>query len=996
MPRQTRKKQSVPRERVNGKSPLLGNDEHIELRGVRVHNLKNIDVRLPLGRLTVITGVSGSGKSSLAFDTLYAEGQRRYVESLSSYARQFLERIDKPDVDEVLGICPALAIRQKAGGRNPRSLVATVTEIYDFIRLLFARVGTTFCHSCGSKVEKEHAEHVARKLLQLPSGARLYVLFPLRSLLGPSEGGPPGEEGKETIDRRRRRKTAAQPVLDQTLVGRLRKEGYARLLIDFQVTDLNHPALPYGRTIDDDWYVVVDRLSLSQEIHSRLIDSLETVLREGNGRGAVFLLKEPGTVAETWAETLKSKSLQIRPEGILYKFSEQYECSACGIVYQTPEPRLFSFNSPFGACPVCQGFGNTMSWDADLIIPDGNKCLEEGAIDPWTKPAYTHFQDELLLFAESAGIPTDVPFHQLSAEHRRWILDGSEAEGYGGIKGFFEYLESKKYKMHVRVFLSRYRGYLRCQACGGSRLRPEALDVYLGGKRIAEILSLNIRAARQFFQHLTLSAMEREISERLLEEIRQRLDLLIQVGLDYLHLDRLTSTLSGGESQRIQLSTAIGSSLVGALYVLDEPSIGLHPRDSERLIHILYRLRDIGNTVLVVEHDAQIMRAADYLIDLGPGAGEWGGEVLFQGPPDRLPLQGDSLTAKYLQRKKSIPVPKRRPYSADRQITVLGAKAHNLKDIDVCLPLGLLVCISGVSGSGKSTLAHEVLFAGMKRLRGQWKEETGECRGIQGSQLVREVVLVDQSPIGRTSRSNPATYVKAFDEIRTLFASLPEARQRHLLPKHFSFNVEGGRCERCQGTGVEVITMQFLADVEVTCEDCGGKRFRPEVLEVRYKGRNLAEVLDLTVTEALTFFLGEPRILARLRSLEEVGLGYLRLGQSTSTLSGGEAQRLKLCGFLAEGETEGILYIFDEPTTGLHFEDIGVLLKAFDRLLQSGASLLVIEHNLDVLKSADWIIDLGPEGGDEGGFLVGQGTPEAICRIEESHTGRFLKRHMEL
>ena len=987
----------APESRSQSRPPAAGPEtrEFIELHGVRVHNLKNIDVKIPLNRLTVVTGVSGSGKSSLAFDTLYAEGQRRYVESLSAYARQFLERIDKPDVDEILGICPALAIRQKTSTRNPRSTVATVTEIYDYLRLLFARAGITLCRQCGREVQKDHSEKVAGRILELPAGTRFYVLFPLLQLLGaaadsPPEEAPPPVEKKST---RGRKKQPGGPVLDPALAEKLRSDGFARLFHHFQVIDLSDPSAVTRRPLDDGSFVIVDRLAVGEEIHSRLVDSLETALREGNGRAAVFLLSPDG-IPEAWAADLGSRSLLSAPEGILYRFSEQHQCDHCNLVYESPEPRLFSFNNPFGACPECQGFGNTMTWDVNLVVPDFSKTLREGAIDPWTKPAYQPFQEEFLAFAQDAGIPLDIPFSDLSEEDRRLVFQGSEEDGFPGVKGFFEYLESKKYKMHVRIFMSRYRGYTRCKACGGRRLRPEALDVYVGGRNIADLLAMNIRQALQFFRGLSLTPMQREIAERLLAEILHRLDLLDQVGLDYLSLDRLASTLSGGESQRIQLSSAIGSSLVGALYVLDEPSIGLHPRDSQRLIQILYRLRDLGNTVLVVEHDRQIMNSADYLVDLGPGAGRAGGEVLYQGPPDRIPAAGASLTGLYLQGGKSIPVPARRRPCRDKYLEVIGARAHNLKNLDLRIPLGLFVCLSGVSGSGKSTLAHEVVFAGWKRLRSQWHEEVGEHRAMHGAALLSEVILVDQSPIGRTSRSNPVTYLKVFDEVRAIFAVQPEARQRHLQPKHFSFNVEGGRCDTCQGTGVEIISMQFLADVEVTCEECKGKRFRPEVLEVRYKGLNLAEVLDLTVAEALRFFAGSPKITSRLQTLEDVGLGYLGLGQSTTTLSGGEAQRLKLCGYLTEQNAGDVLYIFDEPTTGLHFEDIGKLLKTFDRLIEAGASLLVIEHNLDVLKSADWIIDLGPEGGENGGCLVAEGTPEELALAEHSHTGRHLREHL--
>lgn len=928
----------------------------IRVRGARVHNLKNITCEIPLGSLTVITGVSGSGKSSLAFDTLYAEGQRRYVESLSAYARQFLERMSKPDVDEITGLCPAIAIHQKPLTRNPRSTVATQTEIYDYLRLLFSRIGRTYCLACGVEVKRDTPESIADEVLGLPTGTRFYVLFPLPSSSGNGRRASRSGTGEPTV----------RAIQGQLLS--LMQRGFTRFYVENQVYDLTGverlPIEALQRVS-----VLVDRLTVDPTIRSRLIDSLEVCYREGGGEAEIVILDDPPRRR---------------------RYSESLSCADCGRSYPSPDPQLFSFNSAYGACPTCQGFGNTITLDLNLIIPNRRLSLREGAIEPWTKPQFAWAQDELMEFCERIGIPVDVPFEELSPLHQRWIIEGKGR--FGGVRGFFDWLETKKYKVHVRVFLSKYRGYNTCPTCQGSRLRQEARAVRVGGKSLPDVCAMTIAECARFFQQLSLTDYERTISERLRWEITERLRFLIGVGLDYLTLDRLSSTLSGGEAQRIQLATNLGSSLVGTLYILDEPSIGLHPRDTDKLIAILKNLRDIGNTVVVVEHDPEMIRAADHVIDLGPGAGELGGDVVFQGPVEELLRSPTSLTAKYLRGEMTIPVPRYRRPPGDKKLIIRGARANNLKSLDVTIPLGLFVCVTGVSGSGKSTLVYDVLYANLMKQRGQWDQPVGAVTSITGGEHLKEIILVDQSPIGRTPRSNPATYVKFYDGIRDLFAATREARSRGLTPGHFSFNMPGGRCDACEGKGTVTVEMQFLADIELICDECKGTRFKPFVLDVRYKGKTIHDVLNMTVHEAMQFFADYPRIQKKLAVLEDVGLGYLRLGQSATTLSGGEAQRVKLAAHLAKGESERTLYIFDEPTIGLHFDDINKLLGAFRRLLAAGASLLVIEHNLEVIKSADWVIDLGPEGGERGGSLVAEGPPEHIARVPHSHTGRYLAR----
>ncbi len=963
----------------------------IVVRGARVHNLKNIDCQIPHNRLTVVTGVSGSGKSSLAFDTIYAEGQRRYIESLSAYARQFLERMEKPDVDEVEGIAPAVAIRQKNSTRNPRSTVATATELYDYLRLLFARVGVTFCPQCGEVVRKDNVDEIADRVLALDAGRRFYVLFQLNSGVSSSAG----VASHSPVPRKGRAKRVAvaapatephahprggassQPMPpDDSLKPRLaslRQSGFNRLYQQGKVYEFSTPEslleIDFARPV----YILVDRLAVAGEVRQRLIDSIELCYRESGE-----------TILEFVSSDSSDAPLRLR-------FNERFECKKCQTVFQEPEPSFFSFNNPYGACPRCQGFGNTIDFDLDLVIPDKNKSLSEGAVDPWTKPRYRTFYNEMRRLARSHDVPVDVPYYKLTPEQRRWVIDGDDE--FEGIRGFFEYLERKKYKLHVRVFLSRYRGYALCPDCLGGRVRREALNVRVEGKSITDVCRMSIQETYRFFNELRLTPFQAKVADKVLEEIRSRLRYLYKVGLEYLTLDRLASTLSGGESQRIQLATSLGSNLVGALYVLDEPSIGLHPRDTNRLIEILGSLRDLGNTILVVEHDPEMMRHADKILDLGPGAGEHGGRVVYEGDLAGLKADAHSLTGRYLSGELEIPVPSERRTPGKKWLRIRGARQHNLKSIDVDIPLGLMVCITGVSGSGKSTLVHDVLYNALLSRRGV-AAPRAEYERIEGDQQVADLVLVDQSPLGRTPRSNPITYIKAFDAVRELFASTPEARKRNFSPGHFSFNIPGGRCETCQGDGTVTVEMQFLADVELICEECRGRRFKPTVLDIRYKGKNVYDVLQMTVKEALTFFSSVPKITHKIRLLEEVGLGYLRLGQSATTLSGGEAQRVRLGAYLAQQTSENTLFLFDEPTTGLHFDDISKLLAAFRKLIEAGGSVLIIEHNLDVLKTADWIIDLGPEGGDDGGYVVAAGRPEVILKHPSSYTGKYLARYL--
>jgi excinuclease ABC subunit A len=925
-------------------------NDFIRIRGARVHNLKNLSLDIPHEKLTVVTGVSGSGKSSLAFDTVYAEGQRRYVESLSAYARQFLERMEKPDVDEIDGIAPPVAIRQKNTTRNPRSTVATSTELYDFLRLLWARAGRTYCPDCGIYVERESVDQVAAKLLALPEGSRWYALFPVKA-----------EKNTEAL---------RDHLFD------LRKQGFNRLYQEGRVFEFSTPESLLDIDFTKPVFILADRVAISPNARQRLVDTVEICYRQAGE--AIF---EPAGGGE-----------RIR-------FDEKFACKKCGKTFLEPEPSLFSFNNPFGACKRCQGFGNTIDYDMDLVIPDRSKSIADGAVDPWTKPQHTWNVADFKQ-ASKGKVRMNVPIMDLKEAERAYLHDY--------VRRYFQEVERKKYKVHVRVFLSRYRGYTLCPECEGSRLRAEALWIRVGGKNMAEVVRLNIEEAAAFFKGLELPKEDSVIADRLLVEIRQRLKFLNDVGLEYLTLDRLSATLSGGEAQRIQLATCLGSRLVGAAYVLDEPSIGLHSRDTGRLIGILKELRDLGNTILVVEHDPDVMRAADHILDLGPGAGENGGKVVFEGSYEQLNRDtGPSLTSRYLRGEmKTSHFSERRKVNPKRVIRFLGAQSNNLKAIDVNIPLKMMVAITGVSGSGKSTLVHDVIFKTLQdRLSreapaGGQPEEWGvapekiTCRKVEKAELLTQVILVDQSPIGRTPRSNPVTYIKAFDVIRELFASTTDADRRGYTSGHFSFNIPGGRCETCQGDGTVTVEMQFLADVELVCEDCKGTRFKSSVLDIRYHGLNIHEVLQLTVREALSFFSGTPKLVDKLRVLNDVGLGYLRLGQSATTLSGGEAQRVKLAAHLAQATSEGTLYIFDEPTTGLHFDDIAKLLDAFERLLRSGASILIIEHNLEVIRRADWIVDLGPEGGEKGGRIVAEGTPEEVAEVNGSYTGMYLREEL--
>jgi excinuclease ABC subunit A len=932
----------------------------IRIRGARVHNLKDISLSIPHNELTVITGVSGSGKSSLAFDTIYAEGQRRYVESLSAYARQFLERMEKPEVEEIDGIAPAVAIRQKNTSRNPRSTVATSTECYDFLRLLFARVGQTFCPNCGTRVRKDTVDEIAARLIALPEGSRWYALF----RVGTAPGAPA---------------QTAQSLRDHLFD--LRKKGFNRLFQAGRTFEFSTPESLLDIDFSKPVFVLVDRLAIGPGLHTRLVDTIEICYREA---GEVIFEPAGGG------------------EGL--RFNEKFQCKTCGLEFSQPEPILFSFNSPFGACPRCQGFGNTIDFDMNRVIPDPGLSLDDGAVDPWNKPKYRSW---LANFRKSAQ--KKVRFRAPVCD----LNDGEREQVYDFIRRFFDHLETKKYKLHVRVFLSRYRGYALCPECKGARLRKEALYVKVGGKNLAEVVKLNIAESQEFFDSLALAPEETAIADKILLEIRQRLKFLNDVGLDYLTLDRLSATLSGGEAQRIQLATCLGSRLVGACYVLDEPSIGLHTRDTGRLVRILEELRGLGNTIVVVEHDADVMRAADHIVDLGPGAGEHGGRIVFEGSLSKLLANGNSsLTARYLRGETRVSkLRARRAVQAKHMLRFFGARVHNLKNIDVEIPLGMMVAITGVSGSGKSTLVHDVIYRSLEALHKSREsdhepgfDEAAEaleaapqvsCRRVEGAERIANTVMIDQSPIGRTPRSNPVTYIKAFDIIRGLYASTRDSEKRGYTAGHFSFNIPGGRCEVCQGDGTVTVEMQFLADVELICDECKGTRFKSGILEIRYNGLNIHEVLQLTVREAMEFFHATPRLVHRLKVLDDVGLGYLRLGQSATTLSGGEAQRVKLAAHLALASCERTLFIFDEPTTGLHFDDIAKLLSAFQRLIENGGSLIIIEHNLDVIRAADWVIDLGPEGGYRGGSVVAAGTPEKIAATPASYTGLYLRPVLE-
>ncbi|OIP64386.1 MAG: excinuclease ABC subunit UvrA [Nitrospirae bacterium CG_4_9_14_3_um_filter_53_35] len=935
--------------------------EWIEIRGAREHNLKNIDLMIPRDKLVVITGLSGSGKSSLAFDTIYAEGQRRYVESLSAYARQFLEQMDKPDVDSIEGLSPAISIEQKTGSRNPRSTVATVTEIYDYLRLLFARVGKPFCYRCGKAITSQTVTQIVDHVLALPEKTRIQILAPVVR-------GRKGEYRKEFF--------------------RMRKEGFIRVQVDGKMYELSEE-INLDKNKKHNIEIVIDRIAIKPEISRRLADSIELALRHSEGIVVVEI---------------------IGGERLL--FSERLACIDCGVSYPDVEPSLFSFNSPHGACPSCGGIGTLMRLDPDLIVPDKNLSLREGALRPWNKRNSFYFHQMILSLARHYGFDVNTPFKDLPERVRHAILYGSgdeeisfHLEGKGGLYTYkrpFEGLLNsfdRRYRetdsAYVREDIEDYMGVNRCPDCNGARLKKESLSFKVGGRNIAEVTGMSIREAGEFFRMLLLDEKEARIAERILKEIRERLGFLISVGLPYLTLDRTAATLSGGEGQRIRLATQIGSSLVGVLYILDEPSIGLHQRDNKRLLATLKRLRDIGNTILVVEHDEETILNSDHVIDMGPGAGEYGGEIVAQGTPDEIKQNPHSLTGKYLSRELGIPVPQTRRKPRRGYITVVQASENNLKGVDVRFPIGLLTCVTGVSGSGKSTLVLDILYRALAQRLYRSGIKAGAHKEILGLPNLDKVIDVDQSPLGRTPRSNPATYTGIFTDIRNLFAQAPEARMRGYKPGRFSFNVKGGRCEACQGDGLIKIEMHFLPDIYVECDVCKGKRYNRETLDILYKGKNISEVLDLTVVQALRFFENIPGIRRKLQTLYDVGLEYIKIGQAATTLSGGEAQRVKLSRELSKKSTGRTLYILDEPTTGLHFADIQKLLDVLNRLVDAGNTVVIIEHNLDVIKSSDHIVDLGPEGGDRGGMIIAQGTPEEVMRVPESYTGLYLKKVLQ-
>ena len=912
--------------------------KEILIKGAKLHNLKDITVGIPRNQLVVITGLSGSGKSSLAFDTLYAEGQRRYVESLSSYARQFLGRLDKPKVDNIIGIAPAIAIEQKVNTSNPRSTVGTSTEIYDYLKLLFARIGKTYSPISGNEVKKHTVTDVVEAALAYPDGTKLLLLAPI------------------SIPKDR----TVEQVLKLLL-----QQGYARILHQGEVIRLEEDNLPkkLGK-----FQLVVDRIVVqhNEDFQHRLADAVETAFFEGKG--------------ECMLQEVESE--------VLKHFSNRFEMD--GITFLEPNVHLFSFNNPYGACPECDGYGDTIGLDEDLIVPNTGLSVYENAIYPWRGETMSWFRDQLVNNAYKFDFPIHKPWYELSAEQRQLVWDGNKY--FTGLTDFFKELEEKSYKIQNRVLLARYRGKTRCHSCHGRRLRKEANYVKIQGKSISDLVEISIEKLQAFFRELTLSPYEQEVAKRLLIEINSRLQFLSDVGLGYLTLNRKSNTLSGGESQRINLATSLGSSLVGSMYILDEPSIGLHPRDTHRLIKVLKSLRDLGNTVIVVEHDADIMKAADYIIDIGPEAGTHGGEVVAAGTYEQL-LKADTLTGKYLSGRLSIEPPKKRRTSP-HYISLIGCRENNLKNIDVTFPLDMLTVVTGVSGSGKSTLIKKLLYPAMQKELNASNEKIGQFTRIEGKyKQLQSVEFVDQNPIGKSSRSNPITYLKVYDDIRNLYANQKLAKMRNFSAKHFSFNVDGGRCEVCKGEGEVTIEMQFMADVHLTCEACGGKRFKKEVLEITYEGKNIDDLLNTTIDDAVAFFAAhkQTKIAEKLKPLQDVGLGYVTLGQSSSTLSGGEAQRIKLASFLSKSESkEKVLFIFDEPTTGLHFHDIRKLLDSLQALIEKGHSVIVIEHNLEMIKCADYIIDLGLEGGEKGGSIIAKGTPEEIAKCKESYTGNAL------
>ncbi len=941
----------------------MSDNNSIRVKGARVNNLKNVSVEIPRDKFVVITGLSGSGKSSLAFDTLYAEGQRRYVESLSSYARQFLGRMKKPECDFIEGLPPTIAIEQRSGNRNPRSTVGTQTEIYEYLKLLFARIGHTISPVSGKEVRKHSVEDVVSFMLSQPKGVRFTVLAPM-----PMRGGRDLEEQLRTS----------------------LKEGFTRIEYNadiIRIEDLlsDSKQLKELSRHTKEIYLLIDRLTTddSKETLSRFTDSVETAFFEGGGECALRFYDTTDTS--------------------LHEFSNRFE--ADGIKFEEPTDNLFSFNSPVGACPKCEGFGRIIGIDESLVIPNRALSVYDGAVVCWRGDVMTGWKDDFILHAQEHDFPIFTPYYQLTQEQKDYLWHGSgrgqDERGWEEtcIDNFFRMLEKSQYKIQYRVMLARYRGKTICPECHGTRLRKEAGYVQVGGKSINQLVEMPISELKKFFDTLTLPEHEAKAAKRLLIEINSRIQFMLDVGLEYLTLNRASATLSGGESQRINLVTSLGSSLMGSLYVLDEPSIGLHSRDTDKLIKVLRQLQEIGNTVVVVEHDEEIIRASDYIIDVGPEAGRHGGEIIYQGPTSQLEKNSDSWTVKYLTGEECIPVPQsRRPWN--NYIKVVGARQNNLDGIDVKFPLNVMTVVTGVSGSGKSTLVRDVLYRHLKNIYGESGERPGECMGIEGDTgMVRSVEFVDQDPIGKTTRSNPVTYVKAYDEIRKLFADQPLSHQMGYRPTHFSFNSEGGRCEECKGEGVVTVSMQFMSDLQMVCESCHGRRFKNDVLEVTYKGKNIWDVLEMTVNQAVEFFSSddptERRIVKKLEPLRQVGLGYVKLGQSSSTLSGGESQRVKLAYFLSLEKADPTIFIFDEPTTGLHFHDIRKLLESFDALIRRGHTVIIIEHNMDVIKCADHVIDLGPEGGERGGHLVVCGTPEDVAACPESYTGRFLKAKLK-
>ncbi len=917
----------------------------IDIQGARVHNLKNINLKIPHQQLTVVTGLSGSGKSSLAFDTLYAEGQRRYVESLSSYARQFLGRLDKPEVDSIKGISPAVAIEQKVISRNPRSTVGTSTEIYDYLKVLFARIGRTYSPISGEEVKKHHIEDAIEYIKSLESNTKLLLKSPF--LLH---------------DRK---------LKDQLAI--LEQQGFSRLAFAGEMVLINELDLKEVKDPESDLEIIVDRLSAaldSDDQTNRWTDSLQTAFFEGRGICRI----------------------EIYPSGESREFSNKFE--ADGLEFEEPSPHLFSFNNPYGACPKCEGFGNVMGIDEDLVIPDTSLSVYEDAIYPWRGEKMQEWKEQLIARAEKVDFPIHRPIFELSKEHYEMLWEGSKH--FKGLNHFFNHLESKSYKIQFRVMLSRYRGKTKCNVCKGSRLRKEASFVKVGNYPLTELVNWPISKLRDHFEALELEEGDQKIAKRLLIEIRSRLNYLCEVGLPYLSLNRVSNSLSGGESQRINLATSLGSALVGSTYILDEPSIGLHPRDTERLIKVVKSLRDIGNTVVVVEHDEEVMEAADYIVDIGPDAGVHGGEVIYAGAAKGIKDLENSYTARYLKGEDKIEVPVKK--TPRKFIDLKGARENNLKNIDVSIPLHCFTVVTGVSGSGKSSLIRKILYPALKKRLGAYADKTGKFGALEGAiDSLSDVEFVDQNPIGKSSRSNPVTYLKAYDDIRALYASQPLAKTRKYKPGYFSFNIDGGRCEKCQGEGEITIEMQFMADVHLKCDECEGKRFKQEILDVKFEDRSIFDILEMTVDEAIKFFRDkeQSKIAEKLQPLQDVGLGYVSLGQSSSTLSGGEAQRIKLATFLGKGNSQKpVLFIFDEPTTGLHFHDIKKLLQSFYALIKNGHSVLVIEHHPDIMKCADWLIDLGPEGGDEGGSLLYQGAPEGLAKVSNSYTAKYLSEKL--